>query len=104
MQVDIAELRQKWVQLRVDRVTHNTYKLYQVREHLKHSKVLWFLSPAFNTFLMKVLYVEEEQILTEFTRLKEALLTNSLDDETFEAKRETCLGLEESWETSDRDK
>ena len=39
VQVDIAELRQKWVQLRVDRVTHNKFKLYQVCEHLKHSKV-----------------------------------------------------------------
>merc|ERR1712106_527722 len=80
VQVDIAELRQKWVQLRVDRVTHHTFKLYQVREHLKHSKVL---------------YVEEDQILSEFTRVKDALKTNSLDDDTFEATRDTCLVLGE---------
>merc|ERR1711872_211898 len=80
VQVDIAELRKKWVQLRVDRVTHHTFKLYQVREHLKHSKVL---------------YVEEEQILSEFKKVKEALVKNSLDDDTFEATRETCLVLGE---------
>ena len=44
-------------------------------------------------YIFKVLYVEEEQILTEFTRVEEALLTNCLDDETFEATRETCLVL-----------
>ena len=36
---DISELRKKWVQARVDRVSHNTYKLYQVRKNLKESKV-----------------------------------------------------------------
>ena len=40
VQKDITELRQKWVQVRVDRVTNNTYKLYQVREQLKLSKVV----------------------------------------------------------------
>ena len=39
VQDDIVKLRQKWVQLRVDRVTHNTFQLYQVREQLKLSKV-----------------------------------------------------------------
>ena len=36
---DISELRKQWVQGRVDRVTHNTYKLYEVRKNLKTSKV-----------------------------------------------------------------
>ena len=36
---DISELRKLWVQGRVDRVTNNTYKLYEVRKHLKTSKV-----------------------------------------------------------------
>ena len=36
---DISELRKQWVQGRVDRVTNNTYKLYEVRKHLKTSKV-----------------------------------------------------------------
>ena len=31
--------------------------------------------------------------MNEFNRVKEALLTNSLDDETFEVTRETCLVL-----------
>ena len=39
MQVDITELRSKWVQPRVERVTNNTFKLWQVRENLKLSKV-----------------------------------------------------------------
>lgn len=37
--MDIKELRQKWVLPRVERVTTNTFKLYQVREQLKKSKV-----------------------------------------------------------------
>eukprot|EP00092_Neocalanus_flemingeri_P023379 GFUD01025348.1.p1 GENE.GFUD01025348.1~~GFUD01025348.1.p1 ORF type:complete len:1584 (+),score=477.54 GFUD01025348.1:160-4911(+) len=76
--IDIAELRQKWVQQRVDRVTNHTFKLYQVREHLK---------------LSKVLYVEEDQILDEFNNVKGSLVANSMDDETFEAARKTCLVL-----------
>ena len=40
VQEDITALRQQWVQQRVDRVTNNTYKLYQVRENLKLSKVI----------------------------------------------------------------
>ena len=39
VQVDIRELRSKWVLPRVERVTTNTFKLYQVREQLKLSKV-----------------------------------------------------------------
>ena len=39
VQVDITELRSKWVQPRVERVTNNTFKLWQVRENLKLSKV-----------------------------------------------------------------
>ena len=39
VQVDIRELRQKWVMPRVERVTTNTFKLYLVREQLKLSKV-----------------------------------------------------------------
>merc|ERR1712045_165882 len=65
VQLDISLLRQKWVQLRVDRVTNNTFKLYQVREQLKQSKQL---------------YVEEEQILEEFTKVKECLSTNHRTD------------------------
>merc|ERR1711874_524404 len=38
---DISELRKKWVQARVDRVSHNTYKLYQVRKNLKESKLMY---------------------------------------------------------------
>merc|ERR1712226_1804305 len=41
VQVDITELRSKWVQPRVERVTNNTFKLWQVRENLKLSKVLY---------------------------------------------------------------
>merc|ERR1719195_1431044 len=78
VQVDISQLRQKWVQLRVDRVTNNTFKLYQVREQLK---------------LSKQLYVEEEQILEEFTKVKQCLATSNMDDDTFEAARDTCLVL-----------
>ena len=40
-----------------------------------------------------MLYVEEDQILGEFNKVKEGLVTNSMDDETFEATRETCLVL-----------
>merc|ERR1719195_1258560 len=72
VQVDISQLRQKWVQLRVDRVTNNTFKLYQVS---------------------KQLYVEEEQILEEFTKVKQCLATSNMDDDTFEAARDTCLVL-----------
>merc|ERR1711915_903246 len=78
VQEDITELREKWVQPRVDRVTRNTFKLYQVRENLK---------------LSKLLYVEEEQLLGEFTKVKEALVKNSMDEETFEAAKETCMVL-----------
>ena len=42
VQEDITELREQWVQPRVDRVTNNTFKLYQVRENLKQSKVNLF--------------------------------------------------------------
>merc|ERR1711874_456698 len=62
---DISELRKKWVQARVDRVSNNTYKLYQVRKSLKQSKML---------------YVEEDQLLKEFARVKAALLANSMDN------------------------
>merc|ERR1711874_24213 len=75
---DISELRKKWVQARVDRVSNNTYKLYQVRKSLKQSKML---------------YVEEDQLLEEFARVKAALLANSMDDDTFDAAKETCLVL-----------
>ena len=43
VQVDITELRSKWVQPRVERVTNNTFKLWQVRENLKLSKVALIL-------------------------------------------------------------
>merc|ERR1712110_901371 len=59
-------------------VTNNTFKLYQVREQLKQSKQL---------------YVEEEQILEEFNKVKECLSTNHMDEDEFEAARETCLVL-----------
>merc|ERR1712109_49575 len=78
VQVDITELRSKWVQPRVERVTNNTFKLWQVRENLK---------------LSKVLYVEEERLLGEFKKVKDALITASMDDEYFEATKDTCIFL-----------
>ena len=39
------------------------------------------------------LYVEEEQILEEFNKVKECLSTNHMDEDEFEAARETCLVL-----------
>lgn len=39
VQTDIVELRQGWVEQRVERVTGNTFKLYQIREQLKQCKV-----------------------------------------------------------------
>jgi len=78
VQEDITELRKQWVQPRVDRVTNNTFKLYQVRENLKQSKML---------------YVEEDQLLEEFGKVKQILIKNSMDEETFEAAKETCLVL-----------
>merc|ERR1712226_858056 len=78
VQVDITELRSKWVQPRVERVTNNTFKLWQVRENLKPSKVL---------------YVEEERLLGEFKKVKDALITASMDDEYFEATKDTCVFL-----------
>merc|ERR1712147_306705 len=73
-----TELRSKWVQPRVERVTNNTFKLWQVRENLK---------------LSKVLYVEEERLLGEFKKVKNALITASMDDEYFEATKDTCVFL-----------
>merc|ERR1712241_1402763 len=78
VQVDITELRSKWVQPRVERVTNNTFKLWQVRENLK---------------LSKVLYVEEERLLGEFKKVKDALITASMDDEYFEATKDTRVFL-----------
>merc|ERR1711963_903914 len=75
---DISELRKQWVQGRVDRVTHNTYKLYEVRKNLKTSKLL---------------YVEEEHLLGEFGRVKAALVANCMDDDTFDAAKQTCFVL-----------
>ena len=40
-----------------------------------------------------MLYVEEEQLLGEFGKMKQVLITNSMDEETFEAAKETCLVL-----------
>ena len=37
--------------------------------------------------------MEEEQILGEFTKVKECLTTNHMDEDEFEAARETCLVL-----------
>lgn len=37
--------------------------------------------------------MEEEQLLGEFGRVKAALLANCMDDDTFEAAKETCLVL-----------
>merc|ERR1712106_770404 len=78
VQIDIRELRSKWILPRVERVTTNTLKLYQVREQLK---------------LSKVLYLDEERILEEFNKVKQGLKTSSTDDDTFEATRETCMFL-----------
>merc|ERR1711970_1362419 len=41
----------------------------------------------------KVLYLEEERILEEFNKVKQGLKTSSMDDDTFEATRETCMVL-----------
>merc|ERR1711936_1221389 len=78
VQVDIRELRSKWILPRVERVTNNTFKLYQVREQLK---------------LSKVLYLEEERILGEFNKVKQYLKTSSMNDDEFDATRETCVLL-----------
>ena len=40
-----------------------------------------------------MLYAEEHQILAEFSQVKDCLQTTGLDEETFEAARETCLVL-----------
>ena len=40
-----------------------------------------------------MLYAEEYQILDEFSKVKECLETTGLDEDTFEAARETCLVL-----------
>lgn len=37
--------------------------------------------------------MEEEQILEEFTKVKQCLATSNMDDDTFEAARDTCLVL-----------
>jgi hypothetical protein len=80
---------------RVDRVTSNTFKLWQVRENLKQSKKL---------------YCEEERLLGEFkkvcrihcpkrsqrlfdSQVKDALITAAMDDEYFEATIDTCIFL-----------
>jgi len=78
VKVDIDELRKKWGQPRVERVTNNTFKLWQVRERLKQSKGL---------------YVEEERLLGEFKKVKDALITAKMDDEYFEATKDTCVFL-----------
>ena len=36
-------------------------------------------------FHLKKLYVEEEQILEEFSKVKQCLQTSGMDDDTFEA-------------------
>lgn len=41
----------------------------------------------------QLLYAEEYQILAEFTTVKECLESTGLDEDTFEAARETCLVL-----------
>ena len=43
--------------------------------------------------LLQLLYAEEYQILAEFTKVKECLESTGLDEDTFEAVRETCLVL-----------
>ena len=37
--------------------------------------------------------MEEERILEEFNKVKQGLKTSSMDDDTFEATRETCMFL-----------
>ena len=39
VQADIVELRQGWVEERVERVTAATFQLYQIREQLRQCKV-----------------------------------------------------------------
>merc|ERR1712226_1043853 len=39
------------------------------------------------------LYVEEERLLGEFKKVKDALITASMDDEYFEATKDTCVFL-----------
>jgi len=46
-----------------------------------------------NAYVFQLLYVEEDQLLGEFARVKAALLANSMDDDTFDAAKETCLVL-----------
>ena len=43
--------------------------------------------------MLQLLYAEEYQILAEFTKVKECLESTRLDEDTFEAARETCLVL-----------
>ena len=55
--MDIRELRSAWVMPRVERVTTNTFKLYQVREQLKRTKVsqeIVPLTPFRNELLFSV--------------------------------------------------
>ena len=44
-------------------------------------------------FFFQVLYLDEERILEEFNKVKQGLKTSSMDDDTFEATRETCMFL-----------
>ena len=80
---------------RVERVTTNTYKLYQVREQLKKSKVKKNFPKHFiHAFdLLQVLFLEEERILEEFKKVKLKLKEMSMDEEEFDAARETCMIL-----------
>ena len=45
------------------------------------------------TISLQLLYAEEDQILVEFKKVKECLQDRSMDEDTYEAARETCLVL-----------
>jgi len=78
VKIDIKELKKLWTLKKVDRVTKNAFRLYLVREQLKTSKYL---------------FVEEEQILSAFNEVKEELKNSTMDEEDYEATKETCLFL-----------
>ena len=43
--------------------------------------------------MIQSLYVEEDRLLGEFKKVKDALISASMDDEYFEATKDTCVFL-----------
>jgi len=78
VKVDINDLKRTWMLPKVERVTRNAFKLFEVREQLKHTKCL---------------FVDEDHILSEFDAVKKALSHTSMDEESFDATKETCIIL-----------